>query len=307
MVNYVRVVSITFGGAGRKRTVHETIESNMEMIMYLLRKAALEKPDIICLPECSPFLNLSMKEMVDSAEEVPGPLFNEVAHFARENKTYVIFPMMRKEEGKIFNSAVLIGRSGEYIGSYNKVHPTIWELEAKVTPGVEAETFDLDFGKVGFAICFDLNFEDVMKKLAEDEAKLIFFPSMYLGGLQLKIWAFNCGAYLVSSTTTEGSMIVSPLGRILAVSSKYQQVVYEDLNLDYEILHLDYNNEKLESIKEKYGPKVNFKVAQPEAVFLMSSEAKDVTIKDIVEEFGLETRRGYFRRASKIREKSLKL
>jgi predicted amidohydrolase len=306
LTNYVRVASITFGGAGRKGTVHETIESNVKAIMHLLRKAALEKPDIICLPECSPFLSLSIKEMVDNAEEIPGLLLSEVTRFARENKTYVVFPMMRKENGKVFNSAVLISRDGEYIGSYNKVHPTIWELEAGVTPGVEAKTFDLDFGKVGFAICFDLNFEDVMKKLANDNIKLIFFPSMYLGGLQLKMWAFNCGAYVISSTTTEGSMIVNPLGRILAVSNKYQPIICRDINLDYEVLHLDYNSEKLEAIKEKYGSKINFEVAQSEGVFLMSSETKDVAVKDVVEEFSLETRRKYFERALKIREKSLK-
>ncbi len=61
-----------------------------------------------------------------------------------------------------------------------------------------------------------------------------------------------------------------------------------------------------DAIKEKYGSKINFEVAQSEGVFLMSSETKDVAVKDVVEEFSLETRRKYFERALKIREKSLK-
>ncbi|MBO3801107.1 MAG: carbon-nitrogen hydrolase family protein [Thermoproteota archaeon] len=306
LAKYVRVASISFKGAGRRKTLYETIEGNMKEIMHLLRKAVLEKPDIICLPECSPFLGLSIKEMIESTEEVSRAILDKVSSFAKENSTFIIFPMVEKRNNRFYNSAILIGKHGEYIGSYDKIHPTIWEIEAGITPGVEVKTFDLDFGKIGFAICFDLNFEDVIKNLAKDKIKLMFFPSMYLGGLQLKIWAFNYSTYVVSSTTEEGSMIVNPLGKVLVVSNRYQPVICKEINLDYEILHLDYNSEKMDLIKEKYGSNITFEVAQPEAVFLMSSEMSKITVKDVIEEFKLETREEYFKKASVLREKALK-
>ncbi|MEM2930392.1 MAG: carbon-nitrogen hydrolase family protein [Thermoproteota archaeon] len=306
MAKHVRVATVTFRGS-RRETAGETIESNMKEILCLLKKAIFDEPDIICLPECSPLLGLSMEEMVENAEEVPGAIFSRVSSFARENRVHIILPMMRREGSKVYNSAVLIGRDGEYVGSYDKIHPTIWEIEAGVTPGVEARSFELEFGRIGVAICFDLNFEDVIKGLARNRVKIVFFSSMYPGGLQLKIWAFNHGVYMVSSIADDrGSMIVNPLGRVLAVSSNYQPVICCNINLDYEVLHLDYNCEKMDRIKEKYGSKVSFEVVRPEAVFLMSCEADKTTVRSVIEEFSLETREEYFKRASDMREAALK-
>ncbi|MGB9718257.1 MAG: carbon-nitrogen hydrolase family protein [Thermoproteota archaeon] len=306
MAKHVRVASVTFKGI-RRKTAGETIENNMVEILRLLRKAVFDKPDIICLPECSPFLGLSAEEMVENAEEIPGTIFSRVSRFAEENRVNIIFPVMRRSGNKIYNSAVLIGVDGEYVGSYDKIHPTMWEIEAGVTPGVEPRSFELDLGRFGVAICFDLNFEDVIKGLAENRVKIVFFPSMYPGGLQLKTWAFNHGVYMVSSIADDrGSMIINPLGRVLAVSSIYQPVICCNINLDYEVLHLDYNWEKMDRVKEKYGSKIWFEVARPEAVFLMSCEAGETTVGSIIEEFSLETREEYFKRASEAREAALK-
>lgn len=306
MARYVRVASISFSGAGVGETASEKVENNVNGIIRLLRIALLESPDIVCLPECAPMLGLTMEESVSAAEEVPNAIFERVAQLAKGHKAYIICPMMVRRGGRVYNSALLIGRDGSLVGSYEKVHPTIWELEAGVTPGFEARPFNLDFGRVGFAICFDLNFDDVMRALCHKGVKLVFFPSMYRGGLQLKIWAFNCGAYVISSFTGEGSEIVSPLGKTLVSSSRYQPIICRDLNLDYEILHLDYNNEKLELMKERYGYDARVEVAEPEGVFMLSYEGKFFNVGDLVEEFGLETRDHYFERALSARERTLR-
>ena len=164
-----------------------------------------------------------------------------MSHLARRYRMYVICPMMEKRNGKVYNAAVLIDRKGEYVGSYHKIHPTIWEIESGVTPGTESKTFKLDFGRVGFAICFDLNYEDVIEGLTKNGSELIFFPSMYPSVLQLRLWAFNYGVYMVSAYTGEGSMIVDPFGRALATSSSYSPVICKTINLDYGVFHIDYN------------------------------------------------------------------
>jgi len=305
LARYVRVASVSFGGTGIAGAVQETVERNLKEMVRLLEKAVMDEPDIVCFPECSPMLGLPIKDFVEAAEEIPGNILHTTASLARKYETYVVCPMTEKKGGRVYNSAVLIDRSGTYIGSYHKIHPTIGEIEAGITPGTETRTFKLDFGTVGFAICFDLNFEDVIKGLTQSGVELVFFPSMYPGGLQLRIWAFNYGIHLVSAFTGEGSMIVDPLGRALATSSSFSPVICKAINLDYEILHIDYNQEKWDSIKKKYGSKVELDVLRPEAVFMMASNLKDVTVKDIIHEFNLETRVEYFKRASKIREKAI--
>jgi len=252
-------------------------------------------------------LGLDRDALVKAAEEIPGPIFRTVSSVARRHEMYVVCPMIEKRGSRVYNSAVLIGRDGEYIGSYHKIHPTIGEIESGVTPGTEPKTFKVDFGVLGFAICFDLNFEDVIKGLAKDKVDLVFFPSMYPGGLQLRIWAFNYGVHVVSAYTGEGSMIVDPLGRVLATSSFYSPIICETLNLDCEVFHIDYNNTKWDAIKEKYGAKVKIDVSRPEAVFLLTSNIPDITVKDIAKEFQLETREEYFKRANKIRNEALKV
>ncbi|MFQ6095139.1 MAG: carbon-nitrogen hydrolase family protein [Candidatus Bathyarchaeia archaeon] len=178
-------------------------------------------------------------------------------------------------------------------------------MESGVTPGTKPETFELDLGTVGFAICFDLNFEDVIKGLTKNGSELVFFPSMYPGGLQLRFWAFNYGVYVVSAYTGEGSMIVDPLGRVLATSSSYSPVICKTVNLDYGIFHIDYNHEKWDSIKRRYGSRVELDMLRPEAVFMLTSNHRSITVKHIAQEFQLETKEAYLRRATEIREKKM--
>jgi predicted amidohydrolase len=306
-VRNVRVASVSFTGVGKFNTIRGTIEGNVrEMVKLLERVCICDKPDIVCFPEHSPTIGLSLEDGVKTAEENPGEIFSKIAPTARKYGVYVVCPMYEKKNGHIYNAAVLIGRDGEYVGSYYKIHPTIDEIEGGITPGVEPKTFKTDFGTIGFAICFDLNFEDVIKGSVENGAELILFPTMYRGGLQLKIWAFKYGVYFASAFAGEGSMIVDPLGRTLAVSSLHSPIICKTINLDYEILHIDYNWKKWDSIKEKYGLNVEIDISSPEGVFMLISNLKNVNVKDIIYEFQLETRKEYFHRSIKIREEALK-
>ena len=117
---------------------------------------------------------------------------------AKEYEIHIILPLyQRLPSGEIYNSGVIIGPQGDRLGEYHKKYPTVKEMNAGVTPGEDTPVFSLPFGRVGMAICFDLNFDDVAAGLAEEEVELIFFLSMYEGGRQLQTWAYNCGAYMV--------------------------------------------------------------------------------------------------------------
>ncbi len=100
-------------------------------------------------------------------------------------------------------------------------------------------------------------------------------------------------------------MIVNPLGRILVQSSAYEPIISKIINLDYKILHIDYNNAKWKKIKGKYGPDVEIDVATPEAVFLLTSHLPNISVDQIIQEFQLENREQYFKRALSIRTRAL--
>jgi len=305
LVKNVRVASLSFPGTGRASGAKDTVKRNLEAMAKLLEKAYYDESDIACFPETSPTIGLSTDEAIALAEPVHGPIFNFFSSKASEYGLNIVLPMLELKDGCVYNSAILIGRDGEYLGSYHKVHPTIGEIEAGITPGLEAKVLKSEFGPLGFAICFDLNFRDVVEAISADDVKLVFFPSAYPGGLQLSIWAFDYGVYMVSSLRGEGSVIVDPLGRVLAKSSSYNPVICKTLNLDYEVLHLDYNYEKLVEVKRRYGSKVEIDVSRPEAVFIFASNIEK-PIREIIAEFDLETRSQYFDRSNRIRDKALR-
>lgn len=302
MARIVRISSISFGGAaaGERRP-----ERALKEALTLLQRAALDRPDIVCLPETFTGLGCGTAEWATTAEEVPGPTTDAVGAVAREHRMYVLCPMVRRDGGHLRNSAVLLNRRGEPACIYDKIHPTIGEIEAGILPGTSPGLFETDFGRIGCLICYDLNFRDVMEGLAEGEAEVVFFPSMYPGGLQLRAWAHDLGAYVVSAFTREGSAIVDPLGRVLIESQGYQRIISRELNLDRAVLHIDYNEKRWPAIKEKYGPGVEIDVATPEAAFMLVSYLPDVTVRDLIREFNLELRADYFARANAVRESAL--
>ena len=302
----VRVASISFSGSCRPRKAKETVKQNLEIMSKLLEEAYYDEADLVCFPETSPTAGLPIEKAIALAEPVPGEIFDLFSRKAQEYHLSIVLPMLEVVDEHVYNSAVLISRDGEYLGSYHKVHPTIGEIEAGVTPGIKPKVLRSEFGPLGFAICFDLNFRDIAEAISAANAKLVIFPSAYPGGLQLSIWAFDYGVYVVSSVRGEKSSIVDPLGRILARSSVYNPIICKTLNLDYEIFHIDYNYERLLEIKRKYGSKAEIDMSRPEAIFMLTSHLKEKTVTDLASEFNLETREQYFLRSERIRAESLK-
>ena len=305
MVKIACLASISTIGANTG-SPREVVEKNLRRAFNLVKEAVLDKPDVICLPEVFPTFGLSLKEAVEVAEPIPNTITETMGKIAKEHKTYIICPMFIEEGGKIYNSAILIDRKGDIVDVYYKVHPTIGEIEVGVTPGRGVKVIETDFGKIGIAICFDLNFDDLFEEYRKSRVKVIFFPSAYPGGFQVPMRAYQCACYFVTSILEEGSMIVDPLGRILTKSSTYNPVISKRVNLDYEVLHLDYNFEKMKKIKEKYGPKIELNVSRPEGVFMLMSHTEEVSAMDVIKEFNMELRDEYFKRSLNERIKALK-
>jgi len=304
MVRITCLASISTIGA-KRGSPREVLEKNLKRAISLVKEATLDKPDIVCLPEVFPTFGLSLKEAVNIAEPIPNTITEMMGKLAKEHRMYIICPMLIEEGGRVYNSAILIGREGDIVDVYYKVHPTIGELRVGIKPGRGAKVLETDFGKIGIAICFDLNFDDVFEEYKKSRVKVIFFPSAYPGGLQILIRAYQCACYFVSSILGEGSMIVDPLGRVLTKSSTYNPVISKRVNLDYEVLHLDYNFEKMKKIKEKYGPEVELDVSRPEGVFMLISHTEEVSAMDVIKEFNMELRDDYFKRSSDERIKAL--
>ncbi len=251
----------------------------------------------------------SKEEKDDKSELLPegGAITKFLSRKAKEHSTYIFASYTRKDEkarGR-YNSAVLFDREGEVVGAYDKVFPTIGEMEGGTLPGKEAKVFETDFGRIGAIICFDLNFRELLADYKNKGVELLCMLSAFRGGFMVPAAAFQNQIFIATSTPGENSVIVDPLGRTLAESSAYGRIIFARINLDSQIVHIDQNQQRVADMKKKYQQYVRNEVASPEAVYFLSSLHPEKSIQDMIKEFEVETLDKYLDRARKERKKYL--
>jgi predicted amidohydrolase len=266
--------------------------------------AGQDKADIFCLPEFFGVFEHIKGRWDKYAETVPGPTTDALARKARKHSMYVVCPLLEKRDGKLYNSAVLLDRKGKVAGIYCKHVPTIGELENGVVPGTEVKAFKTDFGKVGMAICFDLNFHDLKEKWRQQAPDIIFWPSAFEGGAPLQGWAQYCQAYVVSSTYGENARILDKNGDTLALARWQRPFVAATVNLDRAAYHWDYTQVKVPRIKRKYGADVSVENMTPEGWIFITSEKRGLTLRQLEREFRLERTMDYLLRARAMRDQA---
>jgi predicted amidohydrolase len=175
----------------------ERIKRTTDAMLKAIDEVASDDPDIIVFTECLPYLGLSLKEQVEYAQPLDGWIVRSVAEKAKENKAYIICPIYQRKKDKVYNSSVLIDRNGEVLGVYNKHVPTIGEMEAGISPGIDTPVFQTDFGKISMVICFDLNFREAFIDPVEKGTEAFFFSSMFRGGALLSMRALEFGTYII--------------------------------------------------------------------------------------------------------------
>ena len=307
MARWARITTISHGGAGAQATPQATIDANRQAQLQLTERALLDRPDIVCLTETITWYGLEVASLPLAAEPVDGPTVQAFAALARRGSTYVVVPIYTRDGNLIHNSAILLDRRGQIAAVYHKLYPTVPEIERGVTPGADPIVVQTDFGRVGFAICFDLNFREVAEGNRAAGAELLLFPSMYEGGLQLSIWAHDFGFFIASATPRNGGRFIDPVGRLMAHGDvQYDPILTRRLNLDYRVIQLGPNFHRMEQVKRRYGPGVELDVSRPEAVVCLYSHLDGVSADDIVNACELEKRVDYFPRARRVREAALR-
>ncbi len=302
MANYVKVSTIGARplevDAGLKPQA--VVDRMIEYWRGKLDQVLPDRPDLILVPEaCDRPLNWPADRARDYYLVRKDQVLDFFAGAARRNGCYVAYSAKHQvEDGTWRNSTRIIDRSGRVIGTYNKNHAVIGEYEdGAVLYGREAPLIECDFGRVACVICFDLNFDELRLKYAEAKPDLILFSSMYHGGLMQAYWAYSCRCHFVAAVPGLPSAIISPIGQVIATSTNYFDFATATINLDCAVAHLDENWERFRRLKAKYGPEVRITDPGYLGPVLLSSETPDATIRQMVEEFGIELLADYFARS----------
>ena len=282
----VRVVTIT-----TDRLSADSKGGLLEATLERLNQAGAFHPDIACLPEL--FARTA-------AEPVPGPTTARLAEWARKHSSYVIAGVKTLSGGRVYNSAILLDRSGNIVGRFDKIHPTEGELAQGITPGnPEPPVFETDFGVIGIQICFDVNWWENWKRLKEKGARIVFFPAAYPAAVQLSAVALTNEFFIVSSTGTRPSRIYDITGRVLSATGDYRPWAGAVLPLGRRLYEVDFHVQKARQIEQKYGAKVDVTWYHDDDWFTLASLDPDLTVADLEKEFGLTPLHDYRIRAAK--------
>jgi len=286
--------------AGAAATDAERTAANLEGAFGLVRQAAAAGADLVVLPELFAVQNIA--DWPSAAEPLDGPVLTAVAREARKHRIWIAAGHVTLEQRKRYNALVLFDRQGQRQAVYHKTYPTIWELERGIVPGPGAMTAETEFGRIGFAICYDLNFAELRLEYRDAQPNLILFSSFFRGGLQLRWWAYETRAYLVAAVLGPEGGLIDPLGRLVAQTDAMFRLAVTPANLDYAVVHLDYTNVTLDAARLKYGKAFAFECAEAEGVLLIRALGKQ-RVQDLLSEFGWETVESYFQRARKARDR----
>lgn len=285
------------------RNFRNTVEENRDYIMSLLDEAVKARPDMVCLPETFTAVGGAHRvPLAQRAEPIPGPTVEAAAKRAKENRCYVVCPIHTRQQGKIYNSAIILDRTGQVCGVYNKhcpvtTSPDYTSMEDGLTPGADLPVFDLDFGRIGIQICFDVGFPENWQTLERKGARLVLWPSAYDGGYPLWAYAYLHHYYVVSAVRTGQSRVIDPLGTILLETQPDKQIIHRDINLDFATYHLDWNYGIEEKIKQAYDDRVDVRRPEPGCSHLIVEPIDpSITTRQLQEQFGFETTQQYHNR-----------
>lgn len=152
-------------------------EKNLQKMVDFVQQAS-NKADIVVFPEDFLSGGLNDAEIVKLADS--GGKYRRI--FQALAKKYKIDLVAGSiiEKNKIgnFNVCYYIDSTGKIKGKYNKIN--LWSTERKrIVPGNKVCVFNTKFGKVGLAICWDLMFPEIFRRMAKKGANIVFCPSLW--------------------------------------------------------------------------------------------------------------------------------
>jgi predicted amidohydrolase len=284
----VRVVSIGF---------HPEVP--LEKIVACVDREGSQGADLIALPETCRGQNEK------SQETITGPTITMMSRLARKHRTYIVCPIDRKQGTDRFNSAVLLDRQGRVVCAYNKMFPVLASecMANRVQPGTHVKVYQADFGRVGFAICFDVNWSPVWEGLANQGAELVIWPSAYSAGRSLQARAIAYNYYVVSATWTPDCLVYDIDGSELIHQTNNQgngmNITRVKLDLDRCIFHQDLNfPARLARLLNERGQDVRREKWMPlEGWFVLEAQRPGVSARKLAQQYGLEELRHYINRS----------
>lgn len=159
------------------------IESLLQQAEYFIDAVSGYRCDFALFPEFfnAPLMaqnnHLSEPEAIRELAKHTGKIVDMFSAFSVSyNINIVAGSMPEMKNGKLYNVGYLCHRNGT-VERYEKIHVTpdevkVWGMQG----GNEIKVFDTDCGKVGVLICYDSEFPELSRLLADEGMDILFVP-----------------------------------------------------------------------------------------------------------------------------------
>ncbi|MGX2998830.1 nitrilase family protein [Streptomyces sp. JNUCC 64] len=155
------------------------VDGNRRRIREAVEEAAGRGARIVVLPELANtgYVFADAAELLSVAEPLDGDTVTEWAALAARHDLVIVGGFAeRGADGRAYNAAVLVDRTGPR-AAYRKAH--LWDGEKTwgFTPGdTPPPVVDTPHGRIGFMVCYDLEFPEWVRLAALDGAELLCGP-----------------------------------------------------------------------------------------------------------------------------------
>jgi predicted amidohydrolase len=216
-------------------------EKNVEHALGMIDSAP--PGDLILLPEIWPCGFFSFDRYERESERIDGAIVKAFKDKAREKNCYLFMgSMVENDGGQFFNTSIFIDPQGSIAALYRKMHLFGYQSEEAsiLTPGQDVVVVDAPWGATGFSTCYDLRFPELFRRMVDMGTKFFLVASAW-PQIRLEAWKlFNRSrahenlAFLISCNcagANQGkkyaghSMIVDPLGQVVAEGSNEEELV----------------------------------------------------------------------------------
>ena len=237
------------------------VEANLIEISKYIAKSKELGANILVLPENFAMIAEKDSMYLDIKEKLgDGRIQNFISNEAKKNDIWIVagtIPIQSSSDSKVFSTCIVYNNQGEMISSYKKIHlfdvniiesNEVYKESDTFTPGDLVVTINTPFCKIGLAICYDLRFPELFRKLSNDNIDMICMPAAFTKVTGKAHWehlikaraienlvyfaASAQGGYHVSGRETYGnSIIVNPWGETLSISKNKSGVIISTIDL----------------------------------------------------------------------------
>lgn len=157
-------------------------------------------------------------------------MYDQLAALSAELGTVVVADTVWKtDQGKMYDTAVMMGANGQELGRTPKVF-TLWGEEAYgFSPGPrDYKVYDTKFGPAALAVCWDRHDPSILRGYAKQGARLAFIPAdddfygndkfPWFAASDAVFRAVENGLAIGSGSTSGVAQVITPFGEMTASS-----------------------------------------------------------------------------------------